>query len=83
MNARNYNGNSALHLAATRGHHDVCRVLIESGAEISATNGKNLNAINEARAAQHYNLSDYLEQQMAQRMVPPHASSNNHNRFSR
>lgn len=41
MNATNGDGDSPLHVAATGGHMQLCKLLIENGADPLIRNGKN------------------------------------------
>uniref|UniRef100_A0A4W5MID0 Diacylglycerol kinase n=1 Tax=Hucho hucho TaxID=62062 RepID=A0A4W5MID0_9TELE len=53
-------GDTALHKAASRKHHAVCRLLMDSGASLIKTNFKGKTPVEQARDAGDQELASYL-----------------------
>ncbi len=61
VNARErYYGRTALMVAATEGHGDVVRLLIEAGADLNLRDYENSSALSLARAAGHLDIAEEL-----------------------
>ncbi|EPX74410.1 ribosome biogenesis protein Nop8 [Schizosaccharomyces octosporus yFS286] len=48
VNAQNSSGNTAMHWAALNGHADICKLLLETGADLHLKNNHDKSAIYEA-----------------------------------
>lgn len=62
VNARESSGRTPLMLAAVRGHADVCRLLLDNGANALDTDARGLTAAEIASAAGHAEIAALLEQ---------------------
>ena len=61
MNLQNYNNfDTPLHLAAFRGHLEICRFLVKSGASLSIKNVHGKAPVDEASTQQHLEVASYL-----------------------
>ncbi len=60
MNAVNSSGDTALHLAAYRGHREVCMVLKGHEADLSIVNRKGKTPHREAVAGEHMEIAALL-----------------------
>mmetsp|Transcript_107808 Transcript_107808/g.310499 ORF Transcript_107808/g.310499 Transcript_107808/m.310499 type:complete len:158 (-) Transcript_107808:193-666(-) len=58
--ARNFRGQSALHLAASAGHCDTCKELIAARADVEATDLTGNTPLSYAAKAKHYTVCSLL-----------------------
>lgn len=61
INATDSNGQTPLFYAASKGHMDACIVLLEAGARADILDSRTKTVADIARAAQHYELADFLD----------------------
>ena len=61
VNLQNYNNfDTALHLAAYRGHLDICRLLLSQHAHTTVKNTHGKSAYDEARSQKHQQTANFL-----------------------
>jgi ankyrin repeat protein len=58
--ADNLAGQTPLYYAARRGHLEMCRVLVEKGADVSHLDSSNKTAAEYAKKSKHYDIAEYL-----------------------
>lgn len=62
---RDYDFRTALHLAASEGHVDICRYLVEKGAKVSPSDRWGGSPLDDAHRHRHIEVIDYLREQGA------------------
>ena len=62
VNCQNAMGDTPLHLAAYRGHYEICRRLLQAGASANLVNHKNKTAIDEADNVKHHKIVKLLKE---------------------
>ncbi|XP_038068775.1 E3 ubiquitin-protein ligase mind-bomb-like [Patiria miniata] len=60
MNAQTSYGDTPLHLAAYRGNYAIVRCLVEAGCNLNIVNSKGRTALDDASAARHGRIVQYL-----------------------
>ena len=75
VNARTLQGYTALSVAASNGHEDVVRLLIDNGAIVNAANINGCTALYWARTKGHERIADLLRQHGALEPCANSASS--------
>jgi len=53
---------TALYYAAKKGHYEMCKRLVEKGANPSHVDSQNKNAAEYAKKARHYETAEYIAQ---------------------
>jgi ankyrin repeat protein len=62
---RDYDFRTALHLAASEGHVDICRFLVEKGAKVSPSDRWGGSPLDDAHRHRHADVVEYLRDQGA------------------
>lgn len=63
VNAKDEDGETALHAAASNGHHNLLKILLQWGAKTSIKNSRGWTALNEAVAAKHSQCVKILQEE--------------------
>ncbi|KAN0137681.1 Ankyrin repeat-containing domain protein [Lactarius tabidus] len=61
VNMRDNNGNTTLHFAASEGHLEVARMLLERGADVNSQNDEGLTPLRRASQVQREGKSDIMQ----------------------
>lgn len=64
LNTQNKTGNTALHLSAYRGHTEIVKLLVQSGADVFLRNEKGRCASEEAEVGNHSLTAQFLYKKM-------------------
>jgi glutaminase len=61
VNGQDYDGRTALGIAASEGHLDVVKYLISKGADVNIRDARGNDALGDARRENRTDVIDYLE----------------------
>lgn len=64
LDTQNKTGNTALHLSAYRGHAEIVKLLVQSGADVFLRNEKGRCASEEAEVGNHSLTAQFLYKKM-------------------
>ena len=67
MDAKDNNGETALHWAALRGNVDVAKILIENGVHVNVTDKNNETAIEVAIRHGHHQIAELIDDSIKHR----------------